>query len=85
MAITIIGIGVRRAEGAFERARVAIGSVLDEIQMRLKAFAASNDPDLRLWAEEMRKAVSDGSIQREIEQQPDPAEIVERWRSSEDS
>jgi hypothetical protein len=70
------------ANAAIATVRSHMSGLLDGVQSYLKTLAASTDPKFTLWAVEMRQAVADGSILKEIESQPDAAEIVERWRRS---
>lgn len=42
--------------------------------------AKRNDPAVRQWSLDSKKAVEDGSIWKKIKSQPEPHEIVERLR-----
>lgn len=53
---------------------------LDRLQVTMRTVGAANDPSFIRWAEEMRQAVVNGSIQKQIAQQRDPAELVESYR-----
>jgi hypothetical protein len=71
----------RMADRSLITARVVLGRLLDRVQFRLRVLEVSLDPNTTEWLKAARASVADGSIWKEIEEQPNPMELLEQRRS----
>lgn len=75
-AVTVL----RAAEVGLSTSRRVTGAALDRVELRLRAWRAALDPETRRWIGQTRDEVADGEVERRIEEQPEPSELLDRYR-----
>jgi hypothetical protein len=61
--------------------RHRVAQLANRVEFLVRVEEAKRDPDRRAWASEMKAAVEDGSLLKEIEAQRTPGEILREWRA----
>jgi hypothetical protein len=62
--------------------RRRLAQLADRVEFLIRVDEAKRDPGRRDWAAQMKAAVDDGSLLREIEAQRTPEEILREWRAA---
>jgi hypothetical protein len=62
--------------------RRRLAQLADRVEFLIRVEEAKRDPGRRDWAAQMKAAVDDGSLLREIEAQRTPEEILREWRAA---
>jgi hypothetical protein len=74
---------IRSAERALTFAGAAMSDLLEALQLRMRAFEVTRDPQVQRWAAEMRALVERGEIDRLLAEQPDdPQVLIEQRRAA---
>lgn len=79
----ILARTIRSAERALAVAGAALSDALEALQLRMRAFEVTRDPEVGRWAAEMRALVERGEIDRLLAEQPDdPQVLIEQRRAA---
>lgn len=62
---------LRAAERGVVMTRDAVSRLLTLLQLRIRAFEVSRDPDVKAWIRHTREQVASGGLERMIADQPD--------------
>jgi hypothetical protein len=79
-------IVVYKLSGVIEKlllsSRRRLAQFANRAEFLVRVEEAKRDPDRREWAAQIRAAIEDGSLYKEIEAQRTPEEIVREWRAA---
>lgn len=76
-----ISVGARAVDVTAEIARNRLSRAFDRLHVALRRLEIENDPTREEWVREIRASVADGTIWKRINDEPDPREILDRYRA----
>jgi hypothetical protein len=75
-------LAAQTVEKLLARLRGSLSRAANQAELRLRTVEAKHDPTREAWIREVREALADGSISVQMDSQPRPEEILERWQEA---